>query len=91
MKRYMPLTSVASDWRESGPIVWKAELEGKSLETRGTVLRIQPERVLECSHSRPIFRASGAIPPENRSSKRPRGCGTARRSTSRRTQHGTLH
>ena len=29
MKRYMPLTSVASDWRESSPIVWKAELEGK--------------------------------------------------------------
>jgi uncharacterized protein YndB with AHSA1/START domain len=65
MKRYMPLTSVASEWRESSPIVWKAELEGKSLETRGTVLRIEPERVLEYSHSRPIFRASAAIPPEN--------------------------
>jgi uncharacterized protein YndB with AHSA1/START domain len=65
MKRYMPLTSVVSEWREGGPIVWKAELEGRSLEVRGTVLRIEPERRLEYSHSRPIFRMSSAIPPED--------------------------
>jgi len=65
MKRYMPLTSVASDWRVSSPIVWKAELEGRSLEIRSTVLCIEPERRLEYSHSRPIFRMSGDIPPED--------------------------
>jgi uncharacterized protein YndB with AHSA1/START domain len=65
MKRYMPLTSVVAEWREGGPIVWKAELEGRSLEIRGTVLRIEPERRLEYSHSRPIFRIGGAPPPQD--------------------------
>jgi uncharacterized protein YndB with AHSA1/START domain len=65
MKRYMPLTNVVAEWREGGPIVWKAELEGRSLEVRGTVLRIEPEGRLEYSHSRPIFRASAAVPPQD--------------------------
>jgi uncharacterized protein YndB with AHSA1/START domain len=65
MKLYMPLTSVASEWRVNSSIVWKGELEGKPLETRGTVLRLEPERMLEYSHTRPIFRASRAVPPES--------------------------
>jgi uncharacterized protein YndB with AHSA1/START domain len=65
IKRYSPATSVVSDWREGSPIVWKAELEGKSLEIRGTVLRLEPPRLLEYSHSRPLFRAPSVIPLEN--------------------------
>jgi len=64
MKRYMPLTSVASEWRVDSPIVWHAVLEGKALEMRGPVLRIDPERP-EYSHSRPILRASRPVPPED--------------------------
>src|SRR4030081_2211380 len=57
-KRYIPLTSVVSQWHENSPIVWKRELEGKAFEIRGTVLRFEPERLLEYSHSLPIFRPS---------------------------------
>jgi uncharacterized protein YndB with AHSA1/START domain len=65
MKRYMPVASVVSDWRENGAIVWEGELEGRSFEVKGTVLRLEPERLLEYSHSLPIFRASGAVSRED--------------------------
>jgi uncharacterized protein YndB with AHSA1/START domain len=59
--RYLPAASVVSEWRVDSPIVWKGEMEGRSFELRGTVLRLEPERLLEYDHSRPIFRASGPI------------------------------
>jgi len=58
IKRYMPVTSVVSDWRENSPIVWRSEFQDKPFEVRGTVLRSDPERLLEYDHSLPIFRAS---------------------------------
>ena len=66
IKQYMPVTSVVSEWREDSPIVWKSEFQGKAFEVRGTVLRLEPERLFEYNHSRPIFRSLGAIQaPEN--------------------------
>src|SRR5438105_9433961 len=66
IKQYMPVTSVVSEWREDSPIVWKSEFQGKAFEVRGTVLRLEPERLFEYSHSRPIFRSSAAPqPPES--------------------------
>ena len=58
IKQYMPVTSVVSDWRENSPIVWRSEFQDKPFEVRGTVLRSDPERLLEYNHSLPIFRAS---------------------------------
>ena len=58
IKRYTPVTNVVSEWRESSPIVWKGELEGKTFEMRGTVLRLDPQRLLEYEQARPIFRPS---------------------------------
>ncbi len=60
IERYLPVTSVISDWKEHSPIVWKSEFQGKPFEVRGTILRFEPERVLEYDHSLPIFRSSGA-------------------------------
>ena len=59
IKQYMPVTSVVSDWRENSPIVWRSEFQDKPFEVRGTILRSDPERLLEYDHSLPIFRASG--------------------------------
>jgi len=59
IKQYTPVTDVISEWREGGPIVWKSEFLGKSFEVKGTVARVEPERILEYDHSRPIFRSSG--------------------------------
>ena len=58
IKQYMPVTDVISEWREDSPIVWKSEFQGKSFEVRGRVLHLEPERLLEYDHSRPIFRSS---------------------------------
>jgi uncharacterized protein YndB with AHSA1/START domain len=63
MKQYMPVTSVVSQWEVHSPIVWTSEFQGKSFEVRGTVLRFEPERVLEYNHSLPIFRPSGVTHP----------------------------
>jgi uncharacterized protein YndB with AHSA1/START domain len=69
IKRYMPVTDVVSEWREESPIVWKSEFQGKPFEVNGTILRLEPERLLEYNHSLPIFRSSRA----------PRAPGTYRR------------
>jgi uncharacterized protein YndB with AHSA1/START domain len=59
IKQYMPVTSVVSDWGEGSPIVWKSEFQDKPFEVRGTVVRVEPGRLLEYDHSLPIFRSSG--------------------------------
>jgi uncharacterized protein YndB with AHSA1/START domain len=66
MKQYMPITNVVSEWQQGSAIVWTSEFLGKTFEVKGTVLRLEPERLLEYDHSRPIFRSSGAShSPEN--------------------------
>src|SRR5207249_8547151 len=57
--QYMPVTTVVSEWEEGSPIVWTSEFQGKRFEVKGTILRLQPNRLLEYDHSLPIFRASG--------------------------------
>src|SRR2546423_11951242 len=60
MKQYMPVTSVVSEWREAAPIVWMSEFQGRAFEVKGTILRLEPGRLLEYDHSLPIFRVSGS-------------------------------
>jgi len=60
IKQYMPVTNVVSEWHQGGTIVWTSEFLGKTFEVKGTVLRVEAERLLEYDHSRPIFRPSGA-------------------------------
>ena len=60
IKQYMPVTNVVSEWHQGGTIVWTSEFLGKTFEVKGTVLRVEAERLLEYYHSRPIFRPSGA-------------------------------
>lgn len=54
IKQYMFGTDVVSDWREGAPIVWKGEWEGKQYEDKGTILRLEPERLLQYSHFSPL-------------------------------------
>src|SRR5256714_5087481 len=65
IKQYLPVTSVVSEWRQGSSIVWTSEFLDKAFQVRGTVLRLEPERLLEYDHSRPIFRPSGAHPAAN--------------------------
>ena len=63
IKQYILASDVVSEWREGSPIVWKSEFQGKPYEIRGTILRLEPERLLEFDQSRPIFRASQVVRP----------------------------
>jgi uncharacterized protein YndB with AHSA1/START domain len=54
VKEYMFGAEVVSDWRVGSAIVWKGEYEGRKYEDKGTILRMEPERVLEYSHFSPL-------------------------------------
>lgn len=54
IKQYMFGTNVVTDWKEGSPIVWKGEWQGKAYEDKGTILKIEQERVLQYSHFSPL-------------------------------------
>lgn len=47
-------TQVESQWRPGSAIVWKGEWQGKRYEDKGTILRLEPQRLLEYTHYSPL-------------------------------------
>ncbi len=45
---------VETDWRPGSSIVWRGEWQGKPYEDRGTVLRVEPHRLLKVTHFSPL-------------------------------------
>jgi hypothetical protein len=43
-----------TDWKEGSPIVWQGEWQGKAYQDKGTILKIDQERVLQYSHFSPL-------------------------------------
>ena len=54
IKQYMFGTNVTSEWKEGSGIVWKGEWQGKAYEDRGTILKVQPGRLLQYTHFSPL-------------------------------------
>jgi uncharacterized protein YndB with AHSA1/START domain len=54
IKQYMFRTTVVSDWREGGTIVWKGEWQGKRYEDKGVIRRLTPGRALQYTHFSPL-------------------------------------
>jgi len=54
IKKYMFGTTVISDWKEGGKILWKGEWKGRSYEDKGVILKLKPESKLEYSHFSPL-------------------------------------
>ncbi len=54
IKQYMFGTTVITDWREGGPVIWKGEWQGKLYEDKGVILQFKPGRVLQYSHYSPL-------------------------------------
>jgi len=46
VKQYLHGTEMSTDWKEGSPISWKGEWKGQSYEDKGTVLAVEPERLL---------------------------------------------
>ena len=54
IKQYLFGVDVVSDWREGSAIVWKGTYEGRAYEDKGTILKLEPERVLQYTHFSPL-------------------------------------
>jgi uncharacterized protein YndB with AHSA1/START domain len=54
VKQYLHGTEMSTDWKEGSPIVWRGEWKGRSYEDKGTVLAVQPERLLRYTHWSPM-------------------------------------
>jgi uncharacterized protein YndB with AHSA1/START domain len=54
IKQYMFGTNVISDWQEGSPIVWQGEWQGKPYQDKGTILRLEPEHILQVNHFSPL-------------------------------------
>ncbi len=63
IKKYLFGTQVTTDWKEGSPITYKGVWEGKEYEDKGTILKIEPERLLVSTYWSSI--AGLADEPEN--------------------------
>jgi uncharacterized protein YndB with AHSA1/START domain len=54
IKRYMFGSDVTSDWTVGSTITYAGEYEGKKYEDHGTILEIEPERLLRSTHFSPL-------------------------------------
>jgi uncharacterized protein YndB with AHSA1/START domain len=50
ISRYLFGTETVTDWKVGSPIVFRGEWQGKRYEDRGTILRVEPGRVLEYTY-----------------------------------------
>ena len=54
VRQYMHGTEMSTDWKEGSPIVWRGEWKGRSYEDKGTVLAVEPMRLLSYTHWSPM-------------------------------------
>jgi uncharacterized protein YndB with AHSA1/START domain len=54
VKQYMHGTEMLTDWKEGSPIFWRGEWKGKPYEDKGTVLAVEPQKVLKYTHWSPM-------------------------------------
>lgn len=54
VKQYMFGSEVVSDWKVGESIVYKGIWEGKPFEDKGTILEIEPEKILKTTYFNPL-------------------------------------
>ena len=54
IKQYLFGADVISDWKEGSPIIYKGIYEGKTYEDKGSVLKVEPEKLLLITHWSPL-------------------------------------
>ncbi|MFI5263347.1 MAG: SRPBCC domain-containing protein [Candidatus Kapaibacterium sp.] len=50
VKQYMFGTDMTADWKVGGKITYRGEWEGKKYEDGGTILEIEPEKILKSTY-----------------------------------------
>jgi uncharacterized protein YndB with AHSA1/START domain len=54
VKEYMHGTNLETSWEVGSPIAWKGEWKGKPYEDKGTVLAVEPSKLLSVTHWSPM-------------------------------------
>jgi uncharacterized protein YndB with AHSA1/START domain len=54
VKQYLHGTNMETSWQVGSPITWKGEWKGKPYEDKGTVLAVEPKRLLTTTHWSPM-------------------------------------
>jgi len=54
VRQYMHGTQMSTDWKQGSPITWRGEWKGREYEDKGTVLDVQPQRLLRYTHWSPM-------------------------------------
>ncbi|MEA2522700.1 MAG: hypothetical protein QOI81_2346 [Actinomycetota bacterium] len=54
VRQYMHGTNMETDWIVGHPITWKGEWKGQSYEDKGTVLKVEPGKLLAYTHWSPM-------------------------------------
>ncbi len=54
VKEYMHGTEMSTDWKQGGPIFWRGEWKGRPYEDKGTVLAVEPQKLLKYTHWSPM-------------------------------------
>ena len=50
VKKYMMGADVKTDWKVGSPLIYTGEYQGKAYEEKGTILQIQPGKLLQATH-----------------------------------------
>jgi len=54
VREYMHGTNLETSWEPGSPITWKGEWQGRSYEDKGTVLDVEPNKLLRVTHWSPM-------------------------------------
>jgi len=54
VRQYMHGTNMETNWKVGSPITWKGEWKGKAYEDKGTVLAVDPKKLLKNTHWSPM-------------------------------------
>ena len=54
VKQYMWGSEVVSDWQQGSPLVYRGVWEGKPFEDKGTILEIDPPRLMRTNYFSPL-------------------------------------
>jgi uncharacterized protein YndB with AHSA1/START domain len=54
VKQYMYGTNMETDWKVGSPITWKGEWQGKPYEDKGTIVAVEPKKLLKMTHWSPM-------------------------------------
>jgi uncharacterized protein YndB with AHSA1/START domain len=54
IKQYFMGATVETDWQPGSPITWSGEYNGKPYQDKGTIVEVQPERLLVLTHFSPM-------------------------------------